>query len=1390
MQKLKFYLNILFLISLSLVASCLPLQKKTQCGDNEAFNPTRRQCVPVVGASTTSTVFISSKTPSNSYTTDVSGAIVSHSAAVSDVYEYGYSTHWVLHYNNNTTIINDQVMATNTLSYNFNPANLFGVGNYVLELILFDEDGSNQLDSITWTIVIDDEAPPELVTPSPASTAFSYDTDDTSVTHSLQLNNPDSQAGNFTWYIDGMSVGSGSFTSLDSSLSTTFNPQTLGTGLHTVELELTSSTGMYFDSYTWTINVTDPDLPIITTTTPDHLNAIDVIDGISFVAGGYRDASNVALTQICVDIDDWDKNSDGISDVDVQFLVSGTSVHSGTFTASNQYCYNNFPTITLSNPDIGEAKQLTIKTVRAGTSTLVDYRLINLSVRPKNIRPIISISDTNTSSGLGCTSSSDVYYTGCTMVQSVNLNQDTEGAPYDFTDTNVFGSSDDIDNQMSFALSLDYDPDISAETDFEVIFQMKKVTDAFYSDMDTTNAYTTSDCVYSAADTKGSISNKGICTLNMDAFNANGPIEPGNYIIKAFIRDTGSTWAPGNQKESNTVTWELAVTEYQSNAIDIADQQLTAPAAAGESWIEESNASCTSTSNLLNTTTPGAENGYIIVHTAVTDFERDDFYISISMSNGVLGVGNTSVVPTTLVSRIDNDLTYTVSNCFKVPEWAVSGAASDIVDITVQISDKPDTETAQSATKTFEVLINNNNPVPTFADNSDVDYSSGGATPKYVVAGFPFTIDPPSYTDASLYDGKNVTWQWQVSTDGTGTTWSDIPEANSDNMSNTTLVWTPDPHTTLAAEQLYLRLCLGDDGYGNDTDCSNASATKVYQGITVYPSVHTVQASIADNSSGSELASWYDPVDDVIYVAYTTGTNIFVEKLSFDSNGQWQTDHSISFSTEEPTKTSVTATNLSMDGYNDGSAVTPSGNHRSLLIAYQVTTAVTETPEFRVRRIYIDNGKLSFHYVGLYNSTNTTGDLISTDANFDAGASVSEGANADQTVVTFTDFATLNTTPGTITINSQTLTYATDYCNPTCSDNVDAASELEAAINNHATLSKELVATHSGGSSLTIYGFPRADYYDEVSEITPVIGDIKIDDASPPNWYLPYSNAFSSLSLYVAKGTNANQHLTSTVVAHSSITSNTFNQEIANTFTPGGELAIAAKGSSGNLDLYTLDPATLAVNQTQLGVFNLDGYQEVQNISVSSKMHSNGLTELIWVSGLSLKSDGVTFLNAAVFDASDFTTYAQNPDFATYPNSYITSLDKVQISARAGMAEEAVVTLTTNALHSNPNEAHLLKLTADIATPAISLKDYNGPKLNNNDTVEGAVIFATPIFADITRGSVGATSSENEKDSLFFMWHEDDGGNQIQSGIFNIEDENITTQSTGVNGSYPANLVP
>ena len=65
------------------LSACLPQEKSTQCGSNEAYDSSRRKCVATLSTSD-GTVNISNVSPSNSYTVSSNDASKTHSVTVSD----------------------------------------------------------------------------------------------------------------------------------------------------------------------------------------------------------------------------------------------------------------------------------------------------------------------------------------------------------------------------------------------------------------------------------------------------------------------------------------------------------------------------------------------------------------------------------------------------------------------------------------------------------------------------------------------------------------------------------------------------------------------------------------------------------------------------------------------------------------------------------------------------------------------------------------------------------------------------------------------------------------------------------------------------------------------------------------------------------------------------------------------------------------------------------------------------------------------------------------------------------------------------------------------------------------------------------------------------------
>ncbi len=1362
--------QIWLLLLLGLFAACVPQTKQTDCASGEAFNSALRKCVLITG-SAASTIHISSASPAQSYTTNISSASVPHNVTVSDSYNYGYIVKWKVSFTYNLTVVNNITLATNVSSYTFNPNVLYGVGSYVLEAIVFDSTGASQISVKSWNITVSNLAVPELISPSPAGTAMSYTTATTSATHTLFINNPDSQSGTHIWRLDGVIVaGPVAFTGVTVFFNYILNPSLLALGIHTLSLEINNGLASVFDTYLWTIIVTSPNLPEIIATTPNYLNGVSVVNGITQALGGYLDMTNTPIPQFCVDVDNYDLDANLISDIDIKWEINGISVNVGTF-SSNQYCINALPAINLVNPTIGESKDLKALVYKAGTTTLVDYRNWSLSVRPKNIRPQITIDNALTAGALGCdpvgAGSTNVNYANCAMTQS------TVAFP----------------NPMNFAFEID-DPDIGDpilnDTQYSVLFKLQNM------DLDgVSNTYSATDCSYTLANAFGSA--KMSCNLSMDAFNIAGTIPAGTYTLKAYIVDNGSPWTLVSE-QSNEVSWTIAVSELQTaNSIAISSQtNIVSPTL---SYIRRSTSGCIDTLNVLSSVTSfpnnATENGYVLIHTFVRDEERDNFSITIDMANGDPAFPGSfiTVVPTSVkVNALPSVEYYEVVSCVQIPEWAVWNQASSIVDLKVSVTDAPTNIllTQYSDTETFQIFVENNNPAPAFTI---------ATTPVVlnvkVFAGFPFTIPAPAYTDASIFDGVDVEFKWRVSVDG-GVIFTDIPNADSVNQASAQLVWTPSPFIA-DGTPIQLQLCLGDDGYGAANDVATCTVNKVYNTITAYPSVQqlaatdfSVPATFKTYSSGNDLASWYDATEEKLYVAYTAGLEIIVEKKQFGANGELETVHSISFDSEEPNKVSVAPSNLSITGIDS----------KSLLIAYSVPVNPTSFPQMRVRRIALENDKFGFHYVGLYNPlyAGLGSDLVT---NSLTNTTIAAFGN-DSMTLNFTGMPLIGET---IMLNGVTFTYAGNagghavhtFCTGAapCATPAAVAAAFNDVLNDNETLLdpvtdvavREVLYTDytALASSIDIYGPSSGDYYDEINKTTPVVGQIMAKGAGTNQWYLPYANLTTSLALAVMHGTSADTDLSNSINSHTPVSSSTFNQSIANTIDTAGLFVVVTKNSSGNADVYKLNTGTFTVASSITSLFNLSGFDHVSNLSVSV-----GASNYIYTAGTSVTAGGATHLNAAIIDSANFTNKTVQP-FFTLSNTLVTDVDQVKIVADPVNVGQATLAITTDATL----EARLGRITFNNASWAnpIAFYNYESPKLNDDATVSGGKISLTPIFS-LTKGHAsGLPSVANTKDTVFFSFHENDSGNNIiKAGMLNVTPATITTDDASVIGSYPANL--
>lgn len=1423
-MKLNLGLKFIFsLLSALLLSGCLPEQKTTQCGKDEAFNATRRKCVPVMGAATSNTVFINSKYPSNNYTTSVSSSSTQHGVAVSDVYNMGYSIKWLVHYGSGSSH-SSSLVATDTLTYTFHPAMSLGAGSYILEAIVYNESNGATLDSYSWSISVVGHETPTLVNANPNSASFSYPSNQNSATLSVDLNNPDGLSGRAYWVVNGSTTQVPNFNGSTTSYSTTINPQALGVGIHTVEMKITHATSSsnIYDSKVWIINVVNPDFPRLSNSpVPGFNHTIIAVNGqeLDDPNGGFfydHDGDGTTALEnlhtkpstggdpgICISVQDtWDEDGDSLPDIYLVFDINGAQVGPQFPLTANTFCLDetHLEAQNLVNSEVGVSKVLTVSTYESGTASLIEQRSWAMNVIPQNSAPIIQISP-NSAPSLGCAGGA-LHKTGCSATQSV-----------DNSLTGTYTGAGDVDNRVKLAFDVlqdfetDYDDGTTAhgEDKNTVYFQIKKAADAGFQDIDGGSAYTKADCVVGQVDKAAvidaSTSTGAIrtyfCDLSFDAFS-NGPIESGDYEVKAYMTDAGSVWG-GTSKESNSVRWEITVNEYQS-APEIQPQTFaSAVPAANESFFTSvsDGAGCSSSGTVLyNSPGFGASEGdYVVLHTFVKDLERDDLRVSVEMENLVSGVGHyNEVYGIETIARTTDEEYFEVQTCFQVPEWAVT-AGEQAAKVVITVRDRPDNVLSSIPTNNisfpFQLNVTNVNPPPTFADYTapeNVDDLNGA----YVLSGNPFTIVPPSYSDASVSNGDVVSWKWQVCVGDPGDSnecaedgllWEHIPNADSDQISET-LVWTPSIGLA-SGSNVNLRMCLGDDGDGNPDDCSGApESRKTYTNITANPSSIRSPASIANEPDGTELASWYDDRNDLQYLAYASGSDVFVEKLENDGNGAWSKIHSISF----PADISLTENphELSMTGVT-------TDDEEALIIAYKIFD--DGDPLIRVRRIDLSKDKLSFNYTGVYDPAEGGDEdmLVGNGASADTltNASFSPGANGALSVgftgaATNGESITFRLRDGGPTVP---LIYGTDWCAVACTAS-SAASELAAAINGHPRLGQEFLAEPSG-VNVVVSGPEATDYVDDNTRLAISLGDVLIKDNQ---WYLPFVDGSNGQRASLLVGGSPEGNLANANPSRITLTTRN-NLTKVKAVRQGTGLALATV-SDGDLHAYLLDAAD-TISQTNENVF-ADAMM-VKDISLD--VNSDDWS---FVAAISENASSETYLSAAVFDAN-LALVSKNIRFLPGTNNHLaeSGIDKVSIVTRepTGNTAGAIIALTTSGSHlSIPNQAHLLEIsqsTSDL-TDNIEFHNYHtasslsSPNLNLNPVLNGAAIALSPILP-LTKGhsdeSFVPGTEDNQQEAVLFTFHELNAGgpaNEIRTGIYNVNSNTQITTDDKASGSYPA----
>ncbi len=976
------------------LTGCLPQAKQQSCGSGSVFNSSSRECVPITSGGTTNGVSITTRSPavSSLSVAKTQSAASQFTVSVNDSLNQGYLIRWLL-YPPSGVVFNGNPLIINSASYNLFPntvkAGGMDVGVWTLSAEIMNATGVTLLTSAQWVINVTTEATPTLTyhTGAPTSSRLTTDALSTFVT-AVTVNDTavTPTSWKLTWYYDGQIMKTGTSSGCKSpvalpscafSSSTTHtsfttsnalsvdDPPIQAVGPHTIRAELTNIAGTsVFDSKEWSVYVYAPNMPQITATSGPAITSIPTaIDGITLANGGFRLAGanlyNVAQSSgaFCVTVDNYLGSGSGVL---IQFtrdngIAIGTTTFSGP-PSLPRVCLDDILSVAttfsfgLSNSNVGELRTIQASIRDLATNTLAASVSWAVSVRPKNTPPTAALV-TPTS-------------------PNIQLQYSAGVAPA---------------VQATYTMSV-IDDDTTADN-MNIDFYFDGVL------MNGANAFpgttiTTPDCSH-APGVAPTGTTRLQCVVQVPSYDTTGRINPISVYAPALLsreytvsaRALDQVTNGSAPQSSGTVSWVVRPIDVTSVALTnslstIAAQQAAAGAAsATNSYIAQQSVPATAVLT-------ASEGDDIQFNVLVDDFERDDFRIQIERCTTIACTSFLPAIGTTLISRTTDALGKRAIFDYNIPEDVVTGAASGTVRWRVTVNDYlPDLDTnptpnvaTNSVQVFFQLTVTNVNPFPEWAGAAGTTPTLAPVLPATefnVFTGVPFTFNPGTIVDDSTADGDVILYQWQISNDGGGT-WNDIADATA-----SVLRWTP-PAGLAGGPSLQFRLCLGDNGFGNDiADCDDPSdppgpATGRFAGpwTGVTPRSNTIAKNALTATAHREVATWYDNTEREFYKVYIHGPaadsdSIVVEKYDVATTGAITFAKALSFPTER-TGTAYSASALSVVGQ----TVTTGGKtYRNLYVSYVTQSAPSIAPRMRVRQVDITDGELNFSYDGVYESS-------------------------------------------------------------------------------------------------------------------------------------------------------------------------------------------------------------------------------------------------------------------------------------------------------------------------------------------------------------------------------------------------------------------------------------
>lgn len=1430
------------ILSLLFLAACVPQSKQTSCKSNEAFSPALRTCVPIVGGPS-SFISIDSFLPVSTltkYKNDTNP--MSFSVQITNPYAQAYVVEWVRQYNGS----NFSITPDSDTSYTFPPSILsteVGTHNITVRI----RDMNNVIvDSHNFQIIINDSPKPIIdsvsVVPPTYNLAFTPNSANQIFSFTVKNNNSAFSLGDYStvWTAEYNGIQfyteSDPFTTSSSSGSNfpayTFNPSALsvakGLGNYTVRARVTNTLGEVVAERQWAASINHPtkyrvtsrDIYAAPTTPVAYSTVTTAYNGIPYTIDPTRNFIPLNMTaqgQYCVTL----QSGAGVYPADsknikVNYYLDGTLIYTGTTTdADSEVCLSDSPdksniVFTNTSPTTTQAHTITARVYdEAISGASAEYTASDLSanigtypitwdflVKPTNAAPTVTFTAlplTDITCGAASPTSK-----ACTVTQDKKFTVGIH-ATDDF-----YSTTTDLDRfTYSMVLHRNGLPMSGTLTSCTKTALQTTPSNALGSD------HTGPDY---------------LCEFLIPSFDSTGSVNPyiNTYNVSIIFSDTGSPITGSTAMAGTTLNYNLTVVNEASTPPRIDPQGITVL----DSFMADSaapNVPLDPASNPLGNFI--LEGQTLNINVLVTDDERDDHRVAVYLCQASDSTCAASTFLTDkIVTKTDGAATTLTTLTYTLPEDLVEDVAigtSVAKYFKIAVTDAPDyvagvtSATSTAAPVHFSVNVQNKNPAPKF-DGPAVPLKLAAIT---TMVGYPLKLDPGPVSDASLVTSENIpAFQWYIDATGGDDSYVAIPDATSQILN-----WTP-TNAIPSGTKVNLVVCASDKTIANPQPALGDISTLAGSAYSIngpncfgYWEVTVKQNAVALNYDGGlatdidpDVAVWQDTTvagKKIIYTAYSSGQEIYVEKTVFAADGTIYNSGLPGFGFQTVKFAAI-----------DGSAATGikdisiSGTNEFLYVAYQAAfTGTPGSPKIRIRRIdkrsgatgvlrlasYHDAGKFGFRYTQQFPETSNP-----------AAVTIPTTLLPGQRfTVTFNGLLAIG---NTVTINGTTVFTATSggtggtLCaggpGAGCSNNGNGTI-LANLINNSTDRNLQgFSATDLGNGTVEIYGAVGGESADGNANISNyVVGKlgkiVTFDDGAGWKWYLPFVDLVNGATLgniRVASGGALESHyLNSTAISSFLVYSglgavSTFTNDI---FTNKMVIASVDSASKATLSTYTIPTSVLSDTVSLFGGAPIEPATLRLSAPVTGNAHYFAAAKVLtaapstyeWMIGRYSPGVAPALVGTAeTFSALASTTLPYTGDVLDPESVADVNIQPLPSSSIAGTEARILVSSSNGAGPTGEYDMFAVrfradgKLSCDLCVPLT----VGTQKLSPVGRIATAKIdMAMPM------GSTGAViTSKDILIAAFGSQSSNVAPFRAQVGIYNAELESLSTKSRATNG--------